>query len=292
MATARRTHIINLKNHNDMTDFDIRRFGRTLRWTALTARKEIINVGSLMFFALMLPFALFMISAGRQSLPDRISSFDITLGFEVYFICIIISISGCWIFSNLKTKEQRIAFKMLPASDLEKFLSRAVYVVVVWPLMAFIAFCLADLLRMGVSLILGIDIVRCAIPDLLRMSFGGGGVFPVTADELFGGHTEPVAWAFVACSYWIYSLYVLGGAFFRRRPLVLTLCSMALLCLLFLVLFVSLADNFMHVSLITYIEPGAWTCFAIFTLLTALDWWLSYVLFRRLQVINNKWINL
>ena len=139
-----------------MSKFNINRFGKTLLWSAKMTQKEILTNVAAMFFAFAVPFIIHLLSSYKGSEMHTASNLTTAMQLNILIYIIITVIGGCWLFSNMKTKEQRITFKMLPATDLEKFIARALYVTVVWWVMAFIAFCAADVFRMLISLVAGI----------------------------------------------------------------------------------------------------------------------------------------
>ncbi len=275
-----------------MKNFDMNRFGRTLRWSALMTRKEALtNLASMTFAFAVLAVVQVMSS---RNVPDIVVENNLHnfTSFALFVFLIICSIGGCWIFSNMKTKEQRITFKMLPATDLEKFVVRALYATVVWWLMAFVAFCLADLFRMLVSLVAGVSIKGSAVPLFFSMISANTDVNINTlnsGDVAFAAaiYTMANAWAF-----WAHSLYILGGTLFRRRQFVLTTLAHSVIGLVFTPMLIHFADSSDSLALRDSLVAIVWTAAAVFAVWGLLDWWLSYKVFSRMQVINNKWINL
>ena len=122
--------------------------------------------------------------------------------------------------------------------------------------------------------------------------FGGGW------DDAFtvNGSSESAALAAVAVTaawlFFVHSLYALGGAFFRRRQFVLTSITVCILGFIGSILFVHFVDNFHADFQLSWITALAWTGTAVFAALGLLDWWLAYWIFRRMQAVNNKWVNL
>lgn len=275
-----------------MKNFDMNRFGRTLRWSALMTRKEALtNLASMTFAFAVLAVVQVMSS---RNVPDIVAeqNFQSFTSFALFVFLIICSIGGCWIFSNMKTKEQRITFKMLPATDLEKFVVRALYATVVWWLMAFVAFCLADLFRMLVSLVAGVSIKGSAVPLFFSMISANTDVNINTlnsGDVAFAAaiYTMANAWAF-----WAHSLYILGGTLFRRRQFVLTTLAHSIIGLVFTPMLIHFVDSSDSLALRDSLVAIVWTAAAVFAVWGLLDWWLSYRIFRRMQVINNKWLNI
>lgn len=275
-----------------MKNFDMNRFGRTLRWSALMTRKEALtNLASMTFAFAVLAVVQVMSS---RNVPDIVVENNLHnfTSFALFVFLIICFIGGCWIFSNMKTKEQRITFKMLPATDLEKFVVRALYATVVWWLMAFVAFCLADLFRMLVSLVAGVSIKGSAVPLFLSMIFANTNV------SINSLNTNDVAFAtaiFVmahAWFFWVHSLYILGGTLFRRRQFVQTTLAHCVIGLVFTPILINFVDSSDSLALRDSLVAIVWTAAAVFAVWGLLDWWLSYRIFRRMQVINNKWLNI
>ena len=274
-----------------MKNFDMNRFGRTLRWSALMTKKEALtNLASMTFAFAVLAVVQVMSS---RNVPDIVAehNFQSFTSFALFVFLIICSIGGCWIFSNMKTKEQRITFKMLPATDLEKFVVRALYATVVWWLMAFVAFCLADLFRMLVSLVAGVSIKGSAVPLFFSMISANTDVNINTlnsGDVAFAAaiYTMANAWAF-----WAHSLYILGGTLFRRRQFVLTTLAHSIIGLVFTPMLIHFVDSSDSLALRDSLVAIVWTAAAVFAVWGLLDWWLSYRIFRRMQVINNKRLN-
>lgn len=255
-----------------MSNFNTRRFIQTFKWSMQATKKEMTTIAGCMFFLYLIPFIISVMSShGKLDIiaESDIQSATITC---ISFFTFYIMISGCWILNNIKTKEQRIMFKMLPASDLEKYLSRVIYITVIWFAIGILTYFLADICRMLICLISGTHGTYSTIPLALKMI--------LTENHMI------YAWVF-----WAHSLYVLGGAFFRRRQLILTSCVHFLLG--FIALFLSrykssviIDPDDTHINVLLCIYPFIAFAIALF------NWWLAYKLFKRSQVINNKWINL
>jgi len=255
-----------------MSNFNTRRFIQTFKWSMQATKKEMTTIAGCMFFLYLIPFIISVMSShGKLDIiaESDIQSATITC---ISFFTFYIMISGCWILNNMKTKEQRIMFKMLPASDLEKYLSRVIYITVIWFAIGILTYFLADICRMLICLISGTHGTYSTIPLALKMI--------LTENHMI------YAWVF-----WAHSLYVLGGTFFRRRQFILTSCVHFLLG--FIALFLSRYKNSviidpddMHINVLLCIYPFIAFAIALF------NWWLAYKLFKRSQVINNKWINL
>lgn len=275
-----------------MTKFNISRFGRTLAWSAQMTKKEALTQCASMVFAFTVPFIIHLLFSYKASEMTVANNLTTATQMNILIYLIFAMIGGCWLFNNMKTKEQRITFKMLPATDLEKFVVRALYATVVWWLMGFIAFCLADLFRMLISLIAGIDIVKSAVPDFLNMLFGGNDHNISIFGETDMTYVLPLTFAANAWAFWVHSLYILGGALFRRRQFVLTTLAHSIIGLVFTPMLIHFVDSSDSLALRDSLVAIVWTAAAVFAVWGLLDWWLSYRIFRRMQVINNKWLNI
>lgn len=274
-----------------MKNFDINRFGSVLKWNALMTKKEILTNTASMTFAFVVIAVVQVMSSRNKSDVVVADNFNSFTSLALFVFLIICSIGGCWIFNNMKTKEQRITFKMLPATDLEKFVVRALYATVVWWLMAFVAFCLADLFRMLVSLIAGVSITGSAVPLFLSMIFANTNVSINslnTNDVAFATAIFVMAHAWV---FWVHSLYILGGTLFRRRQFVQTTLAHCVIGLVFTPILINFVDTSYAVALREAIISMVWVAAVVFIVWGLVDWWLSYRIFRRMQVINNKWLN-
>ncbi len=275
-----------------MKRFDIKRFNRTLGWSFVMMRKEILTNAAAMFFAMFLPFLIQLFAGYGSSRAIVANGIDTAVHTDFFIYTVLVMIGGCWIFNNMGTKEQRITFRMLPATDLEKFVVRALYVTVVWWLMGAVAFCLADVFRMLISIIAGIDVVESAIPAFFRLIFA----FGIDGRLDVGDMSQAEAFSFVALMlawiFWVHSFYILGGAFFRRRQFVFTTLAHFLLMMVCMPLLVHIVDGADFDDRFSLAVALAWTGSAVLAALCVLDWWLAYMIFRRMQAVNNKWVNL
>ena len=108
-----------------MTKFNISRFGRTLAWSAQMTKKEALTQCASMVFAFTVPFIIHLLSSYKASEMTVANNLTTATQMNILIYLIFAMIGGCWIFNNMKTKEQRITFKMLPvvAYGFRSFLS-------------------------------------------------------------------------------------------------------------------------------------------------------------------------
>lgn len=249
-------------------NFNIKRFFNTFVWTLEASKKELITSVVSLFFVFALVLTL-------GSTTHVFNNIEFASGFCTGIFFVYVMISGCWIGSNLKTKQQIIMYKMLPASNLERFLSRYFYITFIWIMGGILAFAAADLVQIIVNIIIGNE-VKSSIPFIYI--------------TIIDGSEEGLPFIEFLAMYlvyvWIHSLYILGGVFFRKNQFVLT-------TLVNIVLAIVLTKIIKETGIFIFIDDIQTTFIIVFLiLLIALNYYLSYKLFCRIQVINNKWINL
>jgi len=269
-----------------MKNFDIKRFARTMVWNLNASRREYLANMVSMFFVFLLFFCISIMDHRFSPEDIRLNVLNKAVQLSITVMVIFVMICGCWIFSNMKTKQQRIMYKMLPASYLEKFLVRYLYIFILWTVGIFVAFCLADVTRILICEIAGIDWIESSVPLLFHHL--------VEAEVVNIGNVEMPSVVVLGNVWllWMHSTYVLGGTFFRRRQFVFTSLVHFVLGMLLLWLISGLSDNVDKESFALSLESVAYALSVLLVALTVFNYWLSFHLFKRMQVINNKWINI
>lgn len=266
-----------------MKTFDINRFKLTMMWVLGLQRKEMINYFFVCFFIFMAIFGVNYINGTAFKNAEMGASAFISIFFVMVMIC------GSWVCSNMKTKQQKIMFKMLPATNIEKFMARYLYVTLGFMIIPFAAFCAADVARMLLDLILGYGAGESGVVVLMRdiftQNFIHVGKEPDYSLPLFRT-------MIIVFMIWAHSSYLLGGVIFRRRQFVLTSLVHFALSFLFALGISNVGehkiDDFRPAS--ANVAMGFMT--AVFAALTVMDYCLAYILFKRMQVINNRMLNI
>lgn len=251
----------------------------------MATKKEIATIAGCMFFLYMVPFIMSVIST--QGEPDIVADASIENATLVctFFFGVYTMISGCWIMNNMKTKEQRITFKMLPATALEKFLSHMAWLAIQLIGMA-LMFCLADVIRVALFAALGLDWIQWGIPVFFNISRVAGDMY------ILGVKPAAVYAACAAWLLWAQSLYVLGSILLNRYNSVIV-SAIHVILIVALVWIVSKSGSGTAPADITMTaETAAYTAMTAFALLGIFNWVMAYRLYSRMQVINNKLINL
>ena len=188
------------------------------------------------------------------------------------FMIVWLSFMGiCDVMSKFNKKTARSSFLMLPASNLEKYLSMLVYVTVFLPVCAFVSIALGDTLRMIFCVWVYGDPWLSSVPEMLSGFLPGSGL----VGRLL----------FIALVVWAHSLYVLGATWLRRYSFVIAtvvLVSCYALSLEILIDFFRDSD---------YYDAFRRMCTVIYFLFAALNYWASYRIFKGFQLVTNKWTN-
>ena len=276
-----------------MKQFDLHRFGRALQCHVLSSRKEIL-AGFLWMVAVFFLVDLFfteLIDMGNDdgSLGFYMQKVENYVAGCVFGILVGTMVWATRIFSNMKTTPQRTTYLLLPVSHAEKYLVRFLHATVISLLLGIAAFILADALRMLVAVTWGRPLVS-GIPILFGHEVG----------ELAPRHGTSLAILLAGGFFFFnHACYVLGGTLFRKQPFLMT--SGVLFVLLLLVSHViDWVTDFYNVSITfvsyneqtgLYVNPWVYPLIVVFYLLAVACYWLSYRQFCRMQVINNKWLN-
>ena len=206
---------------------------------------------------------------------------------------LVMFMAGCMIFKNMLTKQQRISFLALPASNLEKFLARFLWTNVGYLLILVFATIFADMLLALFSLCLGEGVHGSVTIAICERLFSGNGCLRIASKRLpdFYFYLWMTTVALFLQSSWTFI-----GTLFRKNAWLWAIC----LEVLFGSMFVVLMDNMpmfisSFYSLLYDVIDVRWMILVHCVLgiaASALLYWGSYKLFVRMQVINNKWVNI
>ena len=123
-----------------MNHFNIKRFCRVLRWELALSRRSLLATFVVVSVSMVFLQALWLLLAQKSAVE--------VVGRAVFFALVVyLPVCGSFIFSTLRTRQQRINHFMLPAASSEKFLARYLMLVVVMPLVTVVGFFLGDVLQ-------------------------------------------------------------------------------------------------------------------------------------------------
>lgn len=270
-----------------MSNFNYSRFGITFRWIERYSRNTMIRVLFLALAVYLFILLMSTVTASYKGIPADMQQLTLLRAIRscgmAYFIWVVIS--GTWFCPNIKTKQQRITVKMLPATAFEKFLSHMAWLAIQLIGMA-LMFCLADVIRVALFAALGLDWIQWGIPVFFSINDVAGNIY------ILGVKSAAVYAACAAWLLWAQSLYVLGNILLNRYSEVIVSVIHVIL-IVALVWIVSKSGSGTATADITMTaETAAYTAMTAFALLGIFNWVMAYRLYSRMQVINNKLINL
>ena len=210
----------------------------------------------------------------------------------------------------LKTKGRGLNYLMMPATNMEKFVARALVNTILLIVMAFAALLLADLVRMlFVPLFEVKEFYGFTLPRILA-EFGetfssayrtGGEVWGPTVDGTvrvigFSAYYGAVnVTTMVAAFLFAHSLFILGGCIWRKAAIIKIWITQIVVTSAVVWIFVKLEPYVLPwlgdvlTSLFETEQQAGMTlmniAIPVLLALTALNWWLGYRLFSRKQVV-------
>ena len=285
-----------------MSTFNFNRFSQALKCHFLIERKSWIRLFGIYTLVMFMANMFFTRIQGNSyshmaadwPMDDLIRTYtryvEQSSSFAVVFFCIAMLFCASFMFSQMKDTRKRSAYLLWPVSNLEKYVVSLLYSVVFMAILTVAAIIVADALRVFIDWLTG------------RIVIWG---FMIPLKGLFGSHSSlaehwQTVWMFFAWVFYIHSLYILGGTLFRRQQFLFTSASIVVLGIL-LVMILNQIDP--HIEFITgtwdektetynqVFHPFFYVLNTTLCLLIVFHYWASYKIFTRMQVINNKWLN-
>lgn len=273
---------------------DIKRLGLLMRWDLLTFRKGY----TFSTLACIIAYSLYSLVGINNLKGVVMHDFDSSLvGTQKHYLSeesvffgllcfIVFYVMASCIFNNLRTKTYRENFLMLPASNKEKYMARLLLMV----FLSLIELCI---------ILFATDAIQLAFSYIINPGFHVSISWPVLK-SIFGS-TLFTRWEeqdaiFYSFFIFAHSFCTLGGTFYRKMAPLFTFLTGLVLFMVF-----GYAIQWMaHAGLLDFLKPyndghnyifTTMLCI-LFLALSAFNYWASYKLFTRMQVISNKWINI
>lgn len=276
---------MNTKNNN----FQFSRLLMVMRWDMFTNLKSYLNMMLGMTFAL-LPFfimQLYQLSKQYQLFPDTI---DLSYWGMSQYVLMIFSIAmymmATQIFMVMKTTGQREQFLMLPASNLEKYISRFLFSTLGAAVAMITAIVVSDLVQLIFSFLLLPGHHQSVCLSTMALLWK---IWTTFIESIDSTGALLLSLLIVTCGVLVHSFFILCGTLFRKHTIVVS--GILFIVMTYLVIYVieSVPD-----TITTYLMHGdnSWLFSIAELLLAGFQYWLSYKVFTRMQVICNKWINL
>lgn len=263
-----------------MKTFNVHRFWNVVKWNIAYHRDKIVK-SFLSCFAVFFGLLMFFC----WSIADEFSRIQAISNMFYLAFFVMIIISGSMLLRHVKNKQDRIDLFMLPASMLEKFSVRYLMTVVGMPLLFLLGFLAGDVLQYLVTWMIDSDRACLVIPHIVQR------MGQLKVATLYGG----------ILLWWLHSVYLLGGMLFRKAGWLWTTLSLILLFNIIVFGLGYLAKEILdmmypdgYVILLNKNFDAMWgkiIYVAVMCCLTLLNYWLAFRLFRRMQIINNRWFN-
>ncbi|MBS7318622.1 MULTISPECIES: hypothetical protein [unclassified Prevotella] len=278
---------MNTKNNN----FQFSRLLMVMRWDMFTNLKSYLNMMLGMTFAL-LPFfimQLYQLSKQYQLFPDTI---DLSYWGMSQYVLMIFSIAmymmATQIFMVMKTTGQREQFLMLPASNLEKYISRFLFSTLGAAVAMITAIVVSDLVQLIFSFVLLPGHHQSVCLSIMALLWK---IWTTFIESIDSAGALMLSLLIMTCGVLVHSFFILCGTLFRKHTIVVS--GILFIVMIYLVIYViesvpgTITTCLMH-------GDNSWIfCLLIAELLLAgFQYWLSYKVFTRMQVICNRWINL
>ena len=264
-----------------MIQFNLNRFGKLAKWSLTTDRgfylRNLLNV----FVVLSLFFIAFTTHFFRINLNGHSDGYAPCLAATMIIFIITVVTGPAWMFSSMKGKHDLQTLLMLPASNFEKYLMRYSTWILLLPLYI-VAFLGADLVQYLVNVLSGSEHVKFVTTVFIDH---------VNALLVSASHAPQYFLnAMITLVFLFHSLYALGGTFFRSHKYSWVMTTVSIIVLSMVILWLSPESSEGSVDKeYTTMEIVLWE--AIYGVWFLLNFWLSYRLFCRQQVIG-KFVNL
>lgn len=256
------------------------------------------------FAACFFPMLGFLWSAERwteEGYPE-VYSFERFCGNMLGIIGMVVSVAMIYYASRIMkcmdNKEKRISYLLLPATKLEKFFSRALFVTVGTALMILVALLALELTHYLLLPLFDLPAVysQSMLVEVFSMRWAHASV-DATGEPVYSWWLmQLLVWIFCL---WNHSLFILGGSFWYKHPFLKTIGACLAVTILGGILFANLAEGGFLVRFSDWMQEhyqdtpqtvnGLLTIISVvFLLFTVFNWWLSYRLFTRSEVVKRK----
>lgn len=256
------------------------------------------------FAACFFPMLGFLWSAERwteEGYPE-VYSFERFCGNMLGIIGMVVSVAMIYYASRIMkcmdNKEKRISYLLLPATKLEKFFSRALFVTVGTVLMILVALLALELTHYLLLPLFDLPAVysQSMLVEVFSMRWAHASV-DATGEPVYSWWLmQLLVWIFCL---WNHSLFILGGSFWYKHPFLKTIGACLAVTILGGILFANLAEGGFLVRFSDWMQEHyqdtpqtvnrlLTIISVVFLLFTVFNWWLSYRLFTRSEVVKRK----
>lgn len=257
-----------------MIPFNFNRFGKLVRWSLANDKRYYVKSFMQVLVTLLLVFLIFTL-LGKTN-DGRLGNYGPCAFIVGAMMTVTVMMGPAFMFYSMEGKHDMLSLLMLPASNLEKYLMRYSTWIILVPLYV-LAFLAADLLQYLIHGMLGHDYATFVVSVIQKF----------LSEVPFAADTQT---ALLLTVLYFHSLYALGATFFRSHKfnwILTTVTTILIFTLLGWILPHRITIQFEH----DYSTLIIRLVYAIHVALILLNFWLSYRLFCRNQVIG-KYVNL
>ena len=286
-----------------MNNFNFNRFSQALKCHFMVTRKTWIRLFGIYTLVLFMANLFFTRVQGfaYSHMVEHFTTDELirtygqhvhqTAYFGIIFFCIAMLFFASFLFSQMKDTRSRSAYLLWPVSHLEKYVISLLHSIVLAAVLTIAAYVLADALRVFVDWVTG-RIIIWGVPKL---------IYTISHNSAFDGWR--MIWMTLAWMLYFHSLYIVGGTLFRRHQFLMTSGTILVTAILLTTIVNQITwsgggFNFITSTwdekTLTYTQtfyPAFYIINTVVSLLVVFHYWASYKLFTRMQVINNKWLN-
>ena len=285
-----------------MSTFNTTRFGQALKCQFLVLRKTWIRLFGI-FTLVMFMANLFFTRVQSTKYDYMVHNWPMedvlhtygnyveqTYVFGVVFFCFSMLFGASFLFAGMKDTRKRSAFLLWPVSNLEKYTISLLLSILWLAVITIGAYMLADTLRVFIDWVTG-RVIIWGIPKIVIVTH----IFNQAAFD----HWQ-LAWMLFTWVFYIHSLYIVGGTLFRRQQFLFTSGTIVVVGILLVMILNQINPDVEFISgtwdkktrSYTHIfHPFFYVFNSVLCALIVFHYWASYRLFTRMQVINNKWLN-
>ena len=263
-----------------MIQFSFNRFAKVAQWSLSNDKKYHLKSFLQTFVILLLVFLFFTIAEVRFNGNE---AFNVACSISVIVsLLVTLTMGSSFMFYSMEGKHDMQTLLLLPASNFEKYLTRYASWLILLPL-HLVAIFGADLVQYIINVLLGHTNVAFVTIEFVKMMCDTWNKMPENL------RSELVS-VLILVIVWMHSLYALGATFFRSRKY--NWIPTTIIIVLLMVLQVVINSLMGNQTLEIQTETNKFIVnVIIIIMLVVFNFWMSYRLFCRQQVIG-KWVNL
>ena len=266
-----------------MIQFNIHRFGKLVRWSLTKDKRYYIKSFLQILVIMLLIFLFFTEMVNTNPVPNPQYKTCCLAVMCVFLVTLIMGPS--FMFYNMEGKHDMQSLMILPASNFEKYLMRYATWIILVPLYV-VAISAADLMQFLFHWLLGHDygqFVIANMSDTLSTTF---------KEENASPNAFRIWDCVIVIGIWFHSVFALGATFFRSRKFNGVLSMLVIILIGTLISWLAPDQSALQFP---YGVESSTRAFVSGNVLyiswILLNFWLSYRLFCRTQVIG-KFVNL